>query len=85
MTCRPTVSTGLRLVMGSWKIIAISRPRMARMPSSGRPTRLRPPNMTRPETWATRGGSRPMMASELTDLPQPDSPTRATISPRSTL
>ena len=27
--CRPIVSTGLRLVMGSWKIIPISLPRMA--------------------------------------------------------
>ena len=31
--CEPTVYTGLSEVIGSWKIIAISEPRMARMAS----------------------------------------------------
>ena len=32
---RSMLSTGFRLVTGSWKIIAMSRPRMARTLSSG--------------------------------------------------
>ena len=35
MIWSPTVKSGLRLVIGSWKIIAISRPRMARICLSG--------------------------------------------------
>jgi hypothetical protein len=39
MIWSPIVKSGLRLVIGSWKIIAISRPRMARMRFSGTRTR----------------------------------------------
>ena len=35
MIWSPTVKSGFRLVIGSWKIIAISRPRMARICFSG--------------------------------------------------
>ena len=38
----PTVKAGFRLVSGSWKIIAISRPRMARIAPGGRSTSSRP-------------------------------------------
>ena len=34
-SCRPTVSTGLRLVIGSWKIMEMSLPRTRRMAPSG--------------------------------------------------
>ena len=34
MICRPIVSTGLSEVIGSWKIIAMSRPRISRISSS---------------------------------------------------
>ena len=34
--CSSIVSTGLRLVIGSWKIIAMSRPRMSRISASDR-------------------------------------------------
>ena len=33
--CRPTVSTGLRLVIGSWKIMEMSLPRMSRISRVG--------------------------------------------------
>ena len=38
--CVPMVSTGLRLVIGSWKIIAIRRPRSARIASIGQRRQL---------------------------------------------
>ena len=86
MICSPIERTGLSEVIGSWKIIEISRPRIARMSSAESLSRSRPSNSTRP--WVTRPAglaSRPMIASDDTDLPQPNSPTIATISPRLTV
>ena len=55
--CRPTVSTGFRLVIGSWKIIEIALPRMARISASDRASRSRPSKRMRPATiWP--GGCR---------------------------
>ena len=45
--------------------------------------RLRPSNSTPPESLAC-GGRRPMMARAVTLLPEPDSPTRASVSPGAT-
>jgi hypothetical protein len=45
----PTVFTGFRLVIGSWKIIAMSRPRMSSSSRWSRASRFRPPNRTSPE------------------------------------
>lgn len=77
----PTVNTGFSEDIGSWKIIAISLPHMARRWAAGRCSTSRPSNSTLP--WRSIrvvcGGSKPMTASELTDLPLPDSPTRATV------
>src|SRR6266850_1810493 len=82
---RPTVSTGLSEVIGSWKIMAISRPRIRRIWSSGSWRRSRPLNKTRPPRMRPAGAETSrMMLSALTDLPQPDSPTRATVSPART-
>ena len=50
---RPIVSTGLRLVIGSWKIIAISRPRIRRRSESESPIRSRPSNIARTARHAT--------------------------------
>ena len=67
------VSTGLRLVIGSWKIIAILWPRSARIASiesvvSSRPSkRIEPPTM-RPVSGAI---SR-RIESAVTDLPHPE-------------
>ena len=86
MIWKPMVSTGFSEVIGSWKIIAMSRPRILRISSSGRSSRLRPWNRMRPATTRPAGRARSrMMASEETDLPQPDSPTSATVSPGLTL
>jgi hypothetical protein len=87
----PTLNTGFRLVIGSWKIIARSRPRSLRSAGAGSfarsttgPARVRnriSPPATRP------GGSaiRPMIERLVTDLPEPDSPTTASVSPASSV
>ena len=85
-----TVNTGLSEVIGSWKIIAISAPRMprivapwARVRSAREPSRraksMLPPVMRPPPCSTSR-----MIDSAVTDLPEPDSPTIATVSPRPT-
>ena len=80
--CRPIVSTGFRLVIGSWKIIAISRPRISR--SSGRSSceqvAALEARACRSVTRPARGRM-PSSASEVTLLPQPDSPTIPSVSP----
>ena len=81
MICRPILSTGLSEVIGSWKIMAISRPRMRRISSSVSPRSSRPPKRMEPRVRAVPAGSSCMTASAETDLPEPDSPTIATISP----
>ena len=82
---RPTESTGFSEVMGSWKTMAISRPRTRRISSSESRRRSRPLNQTSPPTIRPAGAAtRRMTESALTLLPQPDSPTRATVSPSRT-
>ena len=81
MICRPMRSTGLSEVIGSWKIMAISRPRSWRISSSERVSSSRPSKRMLPWMRAVPGGSSRMVASADTDLPEPDSPTIATISP----
>ena len=48
MICRPTVSTGLSEVAGSWKIIATRRPRTARIATSGSASRSCSSSRTEP-------------------------------------
>src|SRR5829696_8021274 len=81
VTCRPTGTTGFSDDRGSWKIIAMSRPRRSRIAFSSSPSRLVPSKLATPSTLLPRLGSRPMIASDVTDLPQPDSPTRPTVWP----
>ena len=78
--CRPMVRTGFREVIGSWKIIAMSLPRIFPYALSSPPASSRVPSLIDPVMCAV-GGSRPMTAMEVTDLPQPDSPTTARTSP----
>ncbi len=78
----PTVSTGFRAVIGSWKIIAMRLPRRRRS-ASGRPRYSSPSSFTEPVT-VTPGPVSPIAASIVTLLPEPDSPTTARTSPRST-
>ena len=80
--CSPTVCTGLRLVIGSWKIIDTASPRTARISLSGRSRRLRPSSLISPPAMRPGGlGTRRMIDSDVTDLPQPDSPTMPSVSP----
>ena len=74
------VRTGLSEVIGSWKIIAMSLPRTFWSSFSWAPTSSRPPSLMDPPMCAV-GGSRPITAMEVTDLPHPDSPTTARTSP----
>src|SRR5688500_5268276 len=79
------LSTGLSEVIGSWKIMAISRPRTPRICSSESLSRSRPLKRIWPLSMRPAGSeTRRMMESADTDLPQPDSPTSATVSPSCT-
>ena len=77
------MNTGFRLVIGSWKIIAMSLPRTWRISSSVRSSRSRPSNRISPVGISAGGmSSRRMIDSDVTLLPQPDSPTMPSVSPR---
>ena len=75
---------GLRRATGSWKIIAISLPdQLAALGAASWRSRSRPSKRHR--VGGDRGGiggSRPITASIDTDLPDPNSPTMASTSPR---
>ena len=76
------MKTGLSAVIGSWKIIAIRLPRIARSSRSGSVSRSRPSN----STWlpaSMRPGGRISRSTEraVTDFPQPLSPTTPNVSP----
>ena len=76
------VSTGLSDVIGSWKIIATSLPRTPRIASSLSVSRSTPSSLTEPPTMRPGGsGTSRMSESAVTLLPQPDSPTIASVSP----
>ncbi len=78
---RPTVNTGLRAARASWKTMLISAPRMRRIPSRrGRADRCRGTAM-RPPLRSNAGGWMPRIDSATSDLPLPDSPTTAVITP----
>ena len=78
------VRTGLSEVIGSWKIIAISPPRSARSWRGERSGSSRPSKVTRPLLIESSAGSRPITASAVNDLPDPDSPTTARVPPAGT-
>src|SRR5664279_2541 len=80
----PMDTTGFSDDSVSWKIIARSRPRRSRMASNDNESRSVPSNCTVPEIVVPRAGSNLMIASDVTDLPQPDSPTRPTVWPGAT-
>ncbi len=84
MTWIPMGTTGFSEESGSWKIIASWLPRMSRSLRSLMVSRFWPSNSARPPILAPLRGSSPIRASEVTDLPQPDSPTRPTTWPWST-
>src|SRR6478672_68000 len=81
----PILCTGLRLVIGSWKIIAISLPRLARRRRGLAVSRSSSFHNAVPEDIAVRFGFRPMIVRQVTLLPEPDSPTMPSVCPLSTV
>src|SRR5690606_4346780 len=81
VTCWPTRSTGLRVVNGSWKIMAMRLPRQRRSSRSDLPARFSPNSRISPATMRPGCGTKPMMDRAVMLLPQPDSPTTPTVSP----
>src|SRR3954453_6085108 len=85
MICVPILIVGFNEVIGSWKIIAISLPRMSSRLLSGSVARSKPSKRTEPPTIFAGGcGRSPMIERAVTDLPQPDSPTTPSVLPFST-
>src|SRR5580704_994864 len=83
--CSPTRRSGLRLVIGSWKIMAMRLPRMDRIAFSSSVARSCPSNRIEPPTMrATFSGRSRMTDNAVTLLPQPDSPTMPSVSPAAT-
>ena len=82
-TCRSIVCSGLSDVIGSWKIMLTRLPRIAKSCASLAPTISTPSSTTDPDGWLAWGGRSCGIESAVTDLPEPDSPTRASASPRS--
>ncbi len=71
--------------MGSWNTMAMRVARISRRRRWVAPTTSSPSTRIEPAlTASTPGGSRPMTASDVTDLPEPDSPTTHTVSPACT-
>src|ERR1019366_9255514 len=73
------------LVIGSWKIIEMRSPRTSRIARSPRSSKLRPSNSTAPDSMRPGGDATSRKIERaVTVLPQPLSPTRATVVPRGT-
>src|SRR5262245_8717320 len=79
--CSPQVMTGLSAVIGSWKIIDMRVQRSSRRRASSAARMFSPCSRISPELGFSALASRPMTVKAITDLPEPDSPTRQTISP----
>src|SRR5476649_2129740 len=79
--CSPQVMTGFRAVIGSWKIIDMRVQRSSRRRDSGAVRMFSPCSRISPEVGFSALASRPITVKAITDLPEPDSPTRQTISP----
>ncbi len=80
----PTRCTGFSALSGSWNTIARSRPRTRRYSESLMPVRALPASRTSPSVMRPGGSISPMIARPVTLLPEPDSPTTATVSPAAT-
>ena len=78
----PTRTSGSRFDIGSWGTRPISFPRMVRSHDSSAPTRLRPSNHTSPPSMRPFDGSSWLIAAAVVVLPEPDSPTMASVRPR---
>src|SRR6478609_3085742 len=76
----PMLYTGVSADNGSWKIIASDSPRIFDILSSFSPSSSSPCSLIDPVILAVFG-CRPSTARDVTDLPEPDSPTIAIVSP----
>src|SRR5215212_7668557 len=83
-SCFPIVWTGFSDVIGSWKIIAMSLPRMSRRRLFGAVIRSSPLKSASPLVIALFFAFRPMIVRHVTLLPEPDSPTMPSVLPFST-
>ena len=79
----PMRRTGLMCALGSWKIIATWLRYWRSFAPASRPVSV-PPNRIEPLTSAPRGNRRPIARAVMV-LPDPDSPTRPSASPRRTI
>src|SRR5712692_5911806 len=77
----PTRWPGFRAVSGSWKIMLSFAPRYSRISSGGSFRRSSPRKNTCPEMRASLRVTSPITVSQLTLLPEPDSPTTPIVSP----
>jgi hypothetical protein len=80
----PMVKTGLSEVIGSWKIMPMEPPRTERICLSLIFRTSVPSSRIRPSIRDRPAGRSRMVDSAVTLLPEPDSPTMATVSPAST-
>ena len=78
--CAPTRISGLSAVIGSWKIMPIRPPRTDNICFSGKSRMFCSSNSTLPVKCILCGNKR-MIDNAVNDLPEPDSPTNAKISP----
>ncbi len=81
LTCVSTVCSGLSEVIGSWKMMEMRLPRTCRISGSGAWSKSLPSRKISPVGCCVPGGSRRRIESAETVLPEPDSPTSATVSP----
>ena len=77
--------SGSSEAMGSWRMVAIRLPRIARISAGLFASKSSPSSSMRPPTMRALGESRRTMAWQVVVLPQPDSPTRPKVSPASRL
>ena len=75
------VNTGLSDSIGSWKIIAMPRPRNAAVALRLVRSKLLPSIVAVPEVTLALLASRPISAKATVDFPLPDSPTSPSSSP----
>src|SRR5215208_7812096 len=84
VSCDTIVLTGFSEVIGSWKIIAISSPRMLRSCFDDIRSRSFPFHSASPDVIVFAFGLRPMIVRHVTLLPEPDAPTIPKTCPFST-
>ena len=77
----PTFRIGLSAARGFWKIIEISRPRRSRISFSLAALTSMPENITEPSAILPARSRIRITAYDVTDLPEPDSPTMPSVSP----